>query len=129
MAAASTCRDCGAGVAGPGNFTEAVATRGRLETPMGCGCGGYVSHAVLACGGCGRWFLTAYEEHRPPSSEDFAIFEIDDAEAAGILAAWAACPAPEDRDCDCAAHRASESLHWPDRTAGTRRYFVSTPPD
>ena len=118
-----SCWACRGGEAGPGAFRDEVACLADMETMMTCGCGGYVSHEILRCAACGRYYLTAFEDHWAPSSADSFVYEIYRAEAEAILARWRTCPEIRDRRCDCAAHRESESLHWADQTAGVRRYY------
>jgi hypothetical protein len=117
------CDSCFKGERGVSPWAEDVELCGSIETMMQCGCGGYVFHGVYRCKTCGRFFLTAHEDHWPPSSADFFIFEIPGEEARTILGIIESCPDVENRNCSCPAHRESESFHR--GTAGVQRWFES----
>lgn len=115
------CSACQHGEGGVLKFEEEVEQVVGIETPMVCGCGGYVSHSVRHYALCHRWFLTTYEDHRAPSSADSSIHEIDGAEADRLITMFKSCPDPDNRDCGCSTHRSSEFLHKTSK--GQRRYF------
>lgn len=115
------CTVCFRGERGISPWAGRVEHLASLETMMQCGCGGYVFHGVYRCQACGRSFLTAHEDHWPPSSADFYIFEIPEAEAQELQQKTALCPDKENRNCTCLAHEESE--HWHRSTSGVQRWF------
>jgi len=104
-------------------WKDKVELYASLETIMNCGCGGYVFHGVYRCPACGRFFLTAYEDHWPPSSADYYILEIPSEEAWRLQDRIRSCPDPGNRNCPCPAHQESEHFHR--STSGVQRFFES----